>query len=175
MAGRWAIAASRAGAGDVVRVAAVGMGSGGMATQGGQWAVAATRAGAGGVVRGAIESMMPGELSAKGGAWAIAAVTNGAHRDLYAAITQMGDGELEKKSEKWKQAAACVGFRTPDPVLRLIGALASGGGTESGPIVGAAPQVMEQLFMCMYGCDRAFTTLKSRRSHGGRCPCKRTK
>jgi hypothetical protein len=86
-------------------------------------------------VRGAIESTTPGELAAQGEKWAVAAVTNGAHRHLHAAITQMDDGELEKKSFLWKQAAACVGFRTPDPELRVIRALASGGGTESGPIV----------------------------------------
>jgi hypothetical protein len=126
--------------------------------------------------------MTPGELAAQGGEWEVAAVTNGAHRHLHAAITQMDDGELEKKSLLWKQAAACVGFRTyfgirtPDPELRVIRALASGGGTESGPIVGAAPQVKEQLFMCMYdGCGRTFTNRASRGQHERRCPCKRTK
>ena len=60
----------------------------------------------------------------------------------------------------------------------LIRALASGGGTESRPSVGAAPQVKEQLFMCMYGCNgcgRAFTNSQSRRQHEGKCSCKRTK
>jgi hypothetical protein len=107
--GQWAVAATRAEAGDVVHDAAVEMGSGGMATQGGQWAVAATRTGAGDVVRDAAVEMGSGGMATQGGRWAVAATRAGAGGVVRDAAVEMGSGGMATQGGQWATAATRAG------------------------------------------------------------------